>query len=494
MKDLKIADSGQCIINEFGIKKLRNFSIGKGALMYSPNSFELSIDETYENAGIIGSGGSMSMYLKKIPQDKQAGSIMSCERFNYSYERNDLPKNHKDAPSMTSDPQMKSYLMAHENDAKKPEFFQSKEFLRRQDDFYKRKGYKPKVDDKTMDALGNIGNTFAKSKKITVYIDHYLNTITYHYTTYQPSGNTVLTGVSETGYMFQNREKLEQEIEGNIPPQLDNFLGKLKDILDTTKKLSDKQLKDTEERNRKEEARKLDALMNVPSIKSAYKDLEVTNKKLIETADKLSNLDTFLNNTMELTNLKKEYNTIARECLIQLTKFRISVQTFASEHPEYAKIADSILQNAEAGGLIVAGLGIVTTIWGTACVSVPITLAGVAIATVKSNTFNFFLEYYKEDVLRWAQSQGKNLKEQWKFEETANWVIDILKIGHDIKSISKAVKNYKETFSPKLAKLHIPIIDKSVELASLLNNASKNYYKSNKSRLVEDVLRIFTNG
>ena len=37
---------------------------------------------------------------------------------------------------------------------------------------------------------------------------------------------------------------------GNMPPQLDNFLGKLKDILDTTKKLSDKQLKDAEERNK----------------------------------------------------------------------------------------------------------------------------------------------------------------------------------------------------------------------------------------------------
>ena len=47
--------------------------------------------------------------------------------------------------------------------------------------------------------------------------------------------------------MFQNREILEREIEGNIPPQLDNFLSKLQDILDTTKKLSDKQLKDTEE-------------------------------------------------------------------------------------------------------------------------------------------------------------------------------------------------------------------------------------------------------
>ena len=70
LRDLKIADDGQCIISEFGIKKLRNFSIGKGAMMYSPKAFELSIDETYENAGIMGSGGSMSMYLKKIPQDK----------------------------------------------------------------------------------------------------------------------------------------------------------------------------------------------------------------------------------------------------------------------------------------------------------------------------------------------------------------------------------------------------------------------------------------
>ena len=299
--------------------------------------------------------------------------------------------------------------------------------------------------------------------------------------------NIKVLHISDTWYIFKRRGR--SEIACNLSPQLDDFLGKLKDILDTTKKLSDKQLRDTEERNKREEAKKLDELMNVPSIKSAYKDLEITNKKLIETADKLSNLDTFLNNTMELTNLKKEYSTIARECLIQLTKFRISVQTWASEHPEYARVADAVLTGVKAGAIVIAGAGIVIAFAGTAPISVPVAVLGTGIAVSKE----LLKECIRQEIVKYATKQGKNLREKLEFEETANWIIDGVTGIKNTKTMC-STNNWKTILKPHVTKTYIPKIDKNIEIAHILRDAGKEYYKTHKQRLMNDVLNIFVNG
>ena len=132
VRDLVLADNAEFNANEIAFTKLRNLKIGKNARVYSPNSYSLTVENTYENAGSMNSGGKISLYLKVIPKTKQEGIILAGNIFDYSYERNDRPNNHRSAPDMTKDPQMRQYLMAH------PKLdFQSPEFLRLRDDFYK---------------------------------------------------------------------------------------------------------------------------------------------------------------------------------------------------------------------------------------------------------------------------------------------------------------------------------------------------------------------
>ena len=414
------------------------------------------------------------------------------DTFDCVYDLGNRLWKHAGAPDMTKDPQMRRYLMAHSKlDCRSPEF------LRLQDNFYKPKGYQPGQSENYLKM--NIGRMMARQYKVTTYIDHYLNTITYHYVTYMPSGVTVLARITETGYIFQRREMLEQEIAGSMPPEINNFIETLKNIFDKQKAKSEKELQQAKEKNKRDEQKKLDELMSVSTIKLAYNGLEIANGKLIATAEKMeklsksyshNKLNTFLKNTqneIEMHRLKIEYNTIARECLAQLTKFRLNVQSWASQHPQYAKVADWILTGAKYGAECVAIAGIVTAVIGTAPISLPTATAGAGIAYGKKE----LKDYIRQEIVSYATKQGTTFKERQEFEETAHWIIKGFLGISNTKNIVNAAKNYKTFFKQKPIKTYISKIDRNIELAHLLRDASKGYYKTHKQRLMDDVLNIW---
>ncbi|MDR0553092.1 MAG: hypothetical protein LBG13_03305, partial [Holosporales bacterium] len=220
VRHLGIGNGGVLLANSIGFSQLQDLNIGEKGTLHSPNSYGLNINGNFSNSGEVSSGADMTLYLKNLPTVKQSGAIIAKNNLNYSFERSNRPRNSAGAPNITKDPIARQYLLAHHPDPN------SYEFKKLQDDFYRRVGYKPELNDPNENTVLYL----AKKIRQVVYIDHYLNTITYHYTiTKDQHGREIkreLTDVTETGYILQNRTQETREI--NVPPQqaIDQALDK----------------------------------------------------------------------------------------------------------------------------------------------------------------------------------------------------------------------------------------------------------------------------
>ena len=271
------------------------------------------------------------------------------DTFDCVYDLGNRLWKHAGAPDMTKDPQMRRYLMAHSKlDCRSPEF------LRLQDNFYKPKGYQPGQSENYLKM--NIGRMMARQYKVTTYIDHYLNTITYHYVTYMPSGVTVLARITETGYIFQRREMLEQEIAGSMPPEINNFIETLKNIFDKQKAQSEKELQQAEEKNKKEsnDKKEFKQLLQTSNFVETYNKLNYIESKIIEITQEIENfsdsnqytLNKFLKQThrnIQLETLMKERDGLVRDILVYTTKLRKNVQNWEQRHATCSGAIDWVI-------------------------------------------------------------------------------------------------------------------------------------------------------
>ena len=96
-------------------------------------------------------------------------------------------------------------------------------------------------------------------------------------------------------------------------------------------------------------------------------------------------------------------------------------------------------------------------------------------------------------IVEYSIQQGKTLKEQDEFEETANWIIENIAGLKNISKITRVAKNYKDVTTPKFAKTYVPKLDKYGEIANLLRQASKDFYKTRKKQLMRDIIGILNN-
>ena len=536
VRDIVVTDKNSFYARELAIATLRNLKIGKEAWMYSPNSFSLTVENEYQNAGILASGGNLSLYLKKIPQSRQDGLILGKGEFCYKYERNDHPINHKDAPNVTSDPTILQYLRAHEKEAKDPKFFQNPEYRRMVEDFYKREGYEPKPDETTKDALTNLGNNFARTRKITIYIDHYLNTIIYHYVTYMPSGVTVLERITETGYIFQRREMLEKEIAGHMPPAISEFLDELNQEFQSKKDNVENKLKHAEEKNKRERARlssekrlnilrelsntskiddyeqfckellssgkfsgaqaqKLSELLENSELRSAYSELVNANNKLITMAEKLENLNLskhklnkFLNNTLSLIEqhrLEKERDGLVRNCLLYATKFRNNVNDWAVRNPLYADMAELVMDGIGYTVAIVGTIATASALVASAEISVPMAIGSLALKTTRKLSF----KYGEQKLIELSSSYGMTEREVGEFRETTAWIIGKAKNMVNIITLGKTLKNTTKPFED-FCKTKLGA-NKLWQYRQISNQISKNttaYIAKQRSQMLKNIL------
>jgi hypothetical protein len=211
--NLTVGNKGIFSANTVGFSRLQNINVGDKGVFNSANSYSLTVNGSFTNSGSLVSGADMTLYLKNAPFTKQKGIVCAKRSLNYSHERNDKPRNSTKAPNITQDPTARAELLRTVPDPN------SAAFKRLQEEFYRRVGYRPEYDNSGYENLENSVPLFSKKIRKTIYTDHYLNTITYHYTvTRDQQGKEIkreLTDVTETGYVFQRRTAETKEI--NIP-------------------------------------------------------------------------------------------------------------------------------------------------------------------------------------------------------------------------------------------------------------------------------------
>lgn len=468
----------------------------------------------YKNAGNISVAGDISLYLQTPPRSQQTGSVLSGGGFKFAYDRTDRPLNHSSAPEMTKDPQMLKYLMKH------PKLdYTSPEFLRLKADFYRRKGFRPEEDQAAINAARNIGKMCARWYKITTYIDHYLNTITYHYV------NGKLYNVTETGYIFQHREKLEKEIAGDLPQSIDSFFDEMNNAINNKQKQVTAQLNSSYRLNILKElcntskiddyeqfckellssgkfsgmkARKLSELLGNSELRSAYRELVNANNKLITMAERLevlnmaqNKLSKFLNNTfglLERRNLEKERDGLVRNCLLFATKFRNNVNDWAKRNPEYADVAEFVMDGIGYTVAIVGTIATASTIVASAEVSISVALTSGAIVLAKKYGF----KQGEQKLMELSGKYGFNSKEAQEFRETTAWVIGKAKNLIDLIKFGKTVTKSDPFGDIAHGANSLYRLNQFYRISKQIKNNSKAYVNQKRSQMLYEVLSEFS--
>ena len=253
------------------------------------------------------------------------------------------------------------------------------------------------------------------------------------------------------------------------------------------------------------EGEKLQELLETPEVKESYREIKAANEKLIKAAEKIEKIDQeakektigmtqpqmdeFLNasfNSIERQNAVQEYNTIARECLIQVTKLRLGIQNWAKEHPIYANVAEMAMDAVRYSVMITSAIALFSSFTATTPISIPVALAGVGGAYAESYVI---IPYLKQKIIEYSTKQGTSLKEKIDFEETATWLIGNIENIIDIKNLAKIAKDPIKKLTPRFTKTYTKL-DKYGELAVILNQSSRSYSKTQKERLMAEVLDI----
>ncbi|MDR2667368.1 MAG: hypothetical protein LBB34_04660 [Holosporales bacterium] len=60
----------------------------------------MNVSGNFSNAGKLTSGADLRLHLSNTPRTMQPGIVFAKSNLNYSYERNDRPKNAKKAPNI----------------------------------------------------------------------------------------------------------------------------------------------------------------------------------------------------------------------------------------------------------------------------------------------------------------------------------------------------------------------------------------------------------
>ena len=251
-----------------------------------------------------------------------------------------------------------------------------------------------------------------------------------------------------------------------------------------------------------EEGKKLQELLETPEVKESYREIKAANEKLIKAAEKIEKIDQetreraaemsqpqmeeFLKTSfqsIERQNAVQEYNTIAKGCLIQATKMRLGIQNWAKEHPTYAKVAEMAMNAVRYSVMITSTIALVSSFVSTAPISIPVAVTGVGLTIAKTEGIKFL----KEKAIEYAREQAYSQVEKAEFEETARWLIENIENAISIKNLNKLAKDPMKELTPKFMKTYTSC-DKYGEIAVILNRSVNAYCRSQKERLMGEIL------
>jgi hypothetical protein len=225
VRDILVTFDAGLYVNNMAVQNVRNFDVAASGAFHTASSMDLEVTEKYRHAGQMSSGGSLGLYVAAGLSSNQSGMLLASDEVSTDVTRTDKPVQKLNSPPLLSDPAIHNYLTTKapkvSKDTKTANANLNDDKLDKlRDAYYERMKYKEKDPDIWLPALRYSG----KNRKFIVYTDYYLNVITYHY------HNGRLVNITETGYIWQKRDKSEQEVPMEASPEIQRLIDALNDV------------------------------------------------------------------------------------------------------------------------------------------------------------------------------------------------------------------------------------------------------------------------
>jgi hypothetical protein len=228
VRDITIEQGALLLVNKNEIKQIRNLNIHQNGKFHTVGPWDAKITGSYFHAGQLSSGDSLNLNIACGLSTNQTGMLLAPNEVSAEVARIDAHKPQLDAPSVLGDPAIMQYLKDQapkvSNNTKEAEAdLNTQEFEVLKTAYHKKKGYEGGKQPIHFPAEASI----SKKHKQIIYTDFYLNIITYHYL------NGLLQKITETGYIWQRREKKEIDLPAIYPPEVQELVDVLNALTKT---------------------------------------------------------------------------------------------------------------------------------------------------------------------------------------------------------------------------------------------------------------------
>jgi hypothetical protein len=219
VRDVAVGQDALLLVNDMNIERVRNLNIHQDGRFHTTCPWDANVTGSYSHAGQLSSGDSLNLNIACGLSGHQPGILIAPNGVQTEVARFDPHKSKSNAPALLNDPAIASYLQKQSPkvDKKTKEAganLDTDELRALKAAYHKKKGYKGDEQPIWDPARATLSR---KQKQIT-YIDFFLNTITYHYM------NGRLTDITETGYIWQKREKQEEDLPEAYSPEIQRLM------------------------------------------------------------------------------------------------------------------------------------------------------------------------------------------------------------------------------------------------------------------------------
>jgi hypothetical protein len=223
IRDVTVREGAALYANRTDLRRIRDLDIEQGGQLHTVAPLLLEVTGRYSHSGRISSGESIDLRTTAGLTDNQSGVFAALNEISVDVPRVDRPRQSLNSPALLRDPAISRHLryvapkVSKGTKTANANLEEDEELERLKKAYYERMRYDGDQPQIALPAFGYI----ARNRKRITYIDHYLNTITYHY----EDGR--LVNVTETGYIWQRRERRVDDIPGEVSPGIQRLIGAL---------------------------------------------------------------------------------------------------------------------------------------------------------------------------------------------------------------------------------------------------------------------------
>jgi hypothetical protein len=223
VRDIMVKKKALLRVNKNEIKQIRDLNIYQEGEFHTAGPWNAKITGSYSHAGLLSSGDFLNLNIVCGLSANQTGTLLAPNEVSAEIARVDTHKPQLDAPSVLGDPAIMQYLKSRapkvSNQIKEAGAdLDTPEFKKLQTAYHQKKGY----DGDKQPIYDPAKISYSKKRKQIIYVDFYNNAITYHY---NEGGR--LVNITETGYIWQRREKKEIDLSEAYPPEIQELVDTL---------------------------------------------------------------------------------------------------------------------------------------------------------------------------------------------------------------------------------------------------------------------------